>query len=386
MEGIKRFSTYATLSAFALILIFPISVQALGISPAGLGIQYEPGVNKTYAYYVRGEGGQMKVRIWSRGLLSDMMKPSEDIVILQPGEVHWFNVVVSMPENIDRFGVFVNEVVATQVVEQTGAEGIGAYSEVSGLVWIAIPYPYKFIEVKITAPNVALSKPVPFSVGLTSRGKENTTASGIIIVNDSEGKTATTLYIPQTFVETLKTETVNVVWNALGAAPGKYFAKAIVEYGGDGPGIGDTEFKIGDVLIKIENISYNTKIRPDDIVRFDLDLESYWNEKIDDIYMTLEATGKEGKGAGSSKSESSYINSWERKKITIYWDTKGLDEGEYQVTFKVNYRGKVTEKSINVELRNPSEIPYMLILVAAIIAAAVIIALLYMRKRKKASR
>jgi hypothetical protein len=365
-------------------------VQALGIANAETGIEYEPGLNETYEFYVRGGPQMSKVNIWTRGALSKYIKPSIETVTLGPGEVRHFDVTVDIPEKPEIYGLITNEVVATEMPPEAEV-GVGAFVEVSAYIRIYIPYPWKYLELSFPVPNVAISQPVPFKITIYSRGELNVTARGIVNVTDSEGKNMAILHTDDKFVEAKKTETMEAVWNTTGIDAGRYYAGAAVEYGGEKPATANTEFKIGDLIIKIQNISHKDDIKPDEIVRFEIDLESYWNEEIKNVYVNLFAYDENGGAVGTSKSETIDIATWVSRKVLTYWDTTNLKEGEYDIKFVVNYAGKTAEKNIRVEIKlppppplpPPPEFPYATLLILLAVAAIILAVAVYIKRGKR---
>jgi hypothetical protein len=373
---------FAIFIGLSLLMIWSVPVQAIGISPPGIGINFEPGFNETYKYYVRA-GSNGNIRIWVRGELAEYIKPSVENLTLNPGEVRWFDVTVELPQELERPGRHTSSIVATESAPPTST-GVGSIAEVSSHFHVEVAYPGKYLEVRLHAQNVNLGKPVIFAVSLTSRGEENVTASSIIKVFNLEGNNLATLYTSEELIESKKSGSLEAEWDTSGIPPGLYFANTSVEYGADEPVTASTSFKIGDVLIKIINVSYQDDIQPGDIVKFDVELDSYWNEKITDAFITLGVL-KDGEEVGSSTSETFDIAAWRKKVVRIFWDTEDLEEGEYHARFTVNYLEKTTEKTIEVEIKptpNPliDLIPYI---IAAVLIAIIAVIAIYARRRRK---
>ncbi len=376
----KKLMLFAVCCLF--IIILSDCAAAIGIAPGRIIINFVPGFNKTYRFYVRGGTAGIPINISCRGDLCEYIKPSiDEQILLNPGEIRWFSVTVELPEEIEKPGKHECKLIAAEVVPGEPGTGVAAYSAVGAQIWIYVPYPGKYLEARLSAPNVGLSEPVPFTISLTSRGLENVTASGVIKVADVEGKNLATLYTNQKLIESRTSDSMEAVWDTAGMPPGKYYATATVEYGSEKPATAATEFKIGDILIKIINITYQDDIYPGDIVKFELDLDSYWNQKISDAYVTLEAM-KDGKGAGSSKSETFDMDAWKSGRIPIFWDTGDLEADKYEAKFTVHYLERTTEKTIEVEIKPPPN-PYLLLIIIAPILAAIAAIAVYLKKRKK---
>ena len=130
----------STLSiALTLLVIHSVSVQAIGISPPGIGIYFKPGFKETYHYYVRaGSNGNIMISV--RGDLAEYIKPSVDNLTLSPGEVRWFDVTIELPQELERPGRYTNAVSATErLIGPT--VGVGSVAEVSSIFIVEVPYP-----------------------------------------------------------------------------------------------------------------------------------------------------------------------------------------------------------------------------------------------------
>jgi len=377
----KSLSTVALTVFFMFLVSATTSAFAIGIAPGRIVIDYEPGYNRTFLYYIRGGSPGVPIVMTTRCDLSEYIKPSIDKILLEPGEIRYFSVTVDLPDEIEKPGRHECEVTA---VEQPEGEdgGITAISAVTSQVWINVPYPTKYLEASLSAPNVNLSEPVHFNIGLISRGLENVTTRGIIKVSDVSGKNLATLYTAEKFVESLQRENLEAVWDTQGLPPGSYHADATMEYGGDKPALSSANFKIGDVLLLITNITHPDEISPGDIVKFEIYIDSYWNQEITDAFVNLEVL-KDGSVVGVSKSESFDIEPWKSRIIPIFWDTGKLEEGEYGAGFTAHYEGRTSEKSINVEIKSPQNPYLLLIIIAAIVIALVIAGIIYYKKKKK---
>jgi hypothetical protein len=367
------------------IIMFAGSVSAIGIAPSLVRIDYEPGFNDTYRYYVRAGPHDSLVNITSRvNIKCDLrkfIKPSITEASLRKNEIRYFNVDVQLPEEPPRPGLHECGVVAEEMASGAGGGGVSAYAAVMGLIYIYVPYPDKYIEARLGAPNVNLGDPVEFTLSLVSRGLKNVTASSVIKVTDSEGKNLATLYTDEMFVESRKSASTKATWDTTGFPAGRYSAEATVEYGGESPVIAGTQFKIGEMLIKVTNLTYPEHIYTNDIVKIELELDSYWNSKITGAYIALEVYDTEGIRMGNPKSETFDIDAWDKKTIPVFWDTSGLEEGTYELRFTVNYEGRTTEKSISLEIETVPDYSMIILLLAAV--AILFVAIIYYLLRRK---
>jgi hypothetical protein len=367
------------------LIILSSEAQAVGIAPAILQIENGQGFTKTYNYYVRGgsRGGEITIKVSCRNDvgLEQYIKPEFESLYFNPGELKYFKVYVDIPSNFSIPGRHLCTVDASEV-PSPGTSTMSAFSSISSQIYIQIPYPEKFIEATLSAPNVNVSMPVPFTISVKSLGLEDVLTSGIIRVTDSEGKNMGTLYTEQILVKSLERGVIGAEWDSTGNPPGIYRAEATVEYGGDSPAIADTIFRLGDIYIDIKNITVPEEINPDKVVKFVIISESFWNMRIEDVYIELEVS-RDSAMTRSSRSESFDMDPWEEKSVTVYLDTSGMEEGDYDAVFTAHYSGKYTEESIKVEIKEPLNMLLLAIVIAIIIAAAAILAILIRKRRKR---
>ena len=371
---------------FAFLTLSGIRADAIGISPGRIEVGFEPGFNYRYNFYVRGSDRAMDIHVYTKISeecgLGEYINPTINKLRLSPGEIVYFDVGVSLPQEMPEPGKHDCRVIAEEIPPE-GVGGVAAYSAVSTQIWIWVPYPQKYIEATLSAPNVNLSERVPFTVTLESRGLENVTAGGTIKVTDSDSRNLATLTTSPVFVESLGSGLLTAEWDTTGVPAGRYSATATVDYGSDAPAVSTAGFKIGDMLVRINNITYPEHIYPKDIAKIYLTLDSFWNDEIDGVYVNLEVR-KDGTTLANSRSESFVINAWSSETVPIFWDTEDLGEGTYDAIFTVHYSGRTTSVQDSVRIESILD-PYNMILsIVAIVAVAMAILLYRRRKRKKA--
>ena len=354
---------------------------ALGISPPRITIDFKPGFNSTYIYYVRGEDREMPVGRLIRCDLEQYITtdlPQE--TVLRAGEVRFFNLSVNLPQRIETPGVHYCRITIYQMPQQ-GGSGMGAYAGITGQIWITVPYPAKYLVASLQATDVNLTNPVEFTLTLRSMGLENVTARSSLDIIDEFGRSIQKIDMGEAYIPTMAMEHVPAVWHHSGLPPGRYSARATVEYGGDEPSSASTDFKIGDILLRIGNITYPGIYSGDRVVKFQADVESLWNEDIDDAFLTL-FVSKDGQTLFEGKSENFLIGAWANVTVPVFWDISGLEEGAYLANFTVYYSGRSSQKAILVEISPPPN-DYLMYLIIAAIAAAALIALYLVRKRRR---
>lgn len=377
------------LKVLSIVVIFLISivgtVDAIGISPPIIDITFEPNYNHTYSFYVRNtENYPLPVLITPEGPQAQYIKPSiTDVIILQPKELKTFSVNIELPEEIDTPGLHITYIRAEQYRSPDDAKSgtVSAYAAVSALVYVRVPYPGKYVESTLNIENVKIGEPVNFKMLFTSRGEEDSLVSGNLKVYDPDGNDIATFYFGDMFVESKGSASHTITWDTMGLPPGKYKAEATIDYGGTKPYTISKEFKIGDILMQIENVSYNV-IHPNEIAKIKVTLDSYWNEDIDGVFMEM-AVFDGNQEIFRSKSESFLMKSWDSKNVLLYWDVGDIEPGEYRLEFTANYRDKVSERVEYVEVKSAFDMNLIIILIVISVAVAIFFAIIVLRRKKK---
>jgi hypothetical protein len=380
-NGLRIPSLYALV--FLLILSAPAS--AIVMAPAIKYIDYEPGFNASYTFSVMGASPGTYIRIHKTGELKEYFKTS--ITELPPGAGKtYFTVDVELPEEegILPPGTHYVAIIAGEypVTEREGT--LAAYAAVEGKIFIRVPYPHKFLKVSINTPNVNIGEPVDFYLFFENLGLEDLVATGVVRVYDDSGKLLATLYTNEIFVGSGNNTNMEVTWDAGEALPGRYYATFEAEYGGAQTATSRKDFKVGDILLRIINVTQPESIEPGDIAKFEVHIDSFWNQKISNAFVSLEAL-LDGAVMGGSKSESFDIDAWEDVHVQVFWDTDGLEDGTYDLNFTAYYEGRSTEKIIEAEIKTPLDFS-LLIIAAALVIIIAIVAIVFLLKRRKRDR
>jgi len=329
-------------TALLVSLLLTNTVYAIGISPSRTEIDFEPGLSETFTFYVvNTEKKAMDVGVYKTGDLSEYITLSTNsLSFSQVDSVKSFTVTLNLPQSIEKPGISDNRIgIIESLLEGIG---IGARAGVEAQLWVRVPYPGYYAEVGFDAPDVAVGDTTNFTISITSRGTESMTASGRILVYDGEVQIAT-LDAGQVSLEPDESKTLQAEWSTQGIKPGLYRAVASVNYPGKTVEVEKT-FHIGTLQVEILNIS-STRVQLGEIAKFDVALQSIWNEPISDVYVELEII----EGINSplkTKSETFSLGSWETRTVKIYADTEKLSEGLYDVRATVYYANQTTVKEL----------------------------------------
>ncbi len=377
----------------AIILILTKTSFALGVSPAVVKYNFEPGLEKIVKYSVFGDANQ-KLELYVSGDLAEYVELDKDNLV--GGGT--FIAKLKLPKYIKKPGkhriiIGVREKIDEELLEQA----IGTSVTIQVVMYIYVPYPGKYLEVALKSHNVNVGEPVNFELEIKSQGKEDITIIPRIEIT-SQNKTIETLYFKEREIKSQEGIKLKKTLDTTNYNPGKYNAVAIVDYGKIARA--ESEFKIGELVIYITN--YTKQIVIGDIKSFDIEIESRWNDNIDGAYAEVFIFNKSKSSSGSTsevlisfKTSSTKLTPWGRKTITGFFDTSNFTEGFFDANITLVYYGKEVGKSSSelVKIEFVEEKDYnLIILIAAIIAGVVVLCMVfllikkYLLKNKKRKR
>lgn len=165
-----------------------------------------------------------------------------------------------------------------------------------------------------------------------------------------------------------KTKTFQDSFNIQDLDSGVYTAVAVVDYGKEIKQ--EKEFKIGTLEIKI--ISYTKNFQQGKINKFDIGIESFWNEEIKDVYASVSVTN-EGIILDQLKTPEIDLKPWASENLTGFVDFQETPTGKYKAGIYVHYSNKSEYKLVYVYVKDLADKPLNYLLIGAIIVGLILI-------------
>jgi len=223
--------------------------------------------------------------------------------------------------------------------------------------------------------------------GITTRGPTHTNPMTITTIAESGTRLKVRLHggfgftsCGYTTVAVGTTETLTAQWNTSGVNPGVYRAIATVVYD-ENTATTEVQFKVGELLIKIVDVVVEDIVQRS-IGRFDIQIESFWNELISDVYAEVKILDGETV-IESIKTESVDMEPWAKKTIKAYWDTKGVEVGSYDARVILHYADKTTEERVTVNVVKFRRVLFNVAIVAVLAAVIALAVVLFMRAKER---
>lgn len=275
---------------------------------------------------------------------------------------------------------------------------IATQTGVGSTIIINVPYPGKYATIGLEAPNTKKDEPILFKVVIDNLGEEalNDVKADIRIEDIEEGKLVGLMSTSAASVEPFKSEEAYQLWETTGIEPARYRAIATLDYGGDKPATSEARFMIGKRFVEFKGATRNGTSNK--INQFDITVENWWGERLGNVYADVAMYNASGISAGTFRTVSTELNSWEAKQISGFWNAEQWGAGRYAADIKIKYEGQETPVKWDFELISPEKkeagleialgklkslVVSPIFILMAIILAIVIIDVFWLKRRKE---
>jgi hypothetical protein len=323
-----------------LIILSSLKVKAIvGVSPGIYEVDFEPGLKGRYAFdFIFDEG--VEAEIYTEGDLAQYVEIDRDSLV---GE----GLVISLMELPDTIDVPGPHKIFIGARQATGPGGsVGLVGNVRGIILVKVPYPGKYAELDVfETTNANQGEPINITLTVLNLGKESINADVFVEIYDEENESMGRIYLGSSFIETTKSYKFDKTVDTSGYKPGDYKIKAIVNYEG---GVLEREksFRLGALELKISN--YTKEFERDKINPFEIEVESFWNNKIKDVYLDAQIIGYDI----SFLTPSAEVDRWQKVKFTGFFDTTGIKEKKFKANVTINYADKKTSKIVDLKFKS----------------------------------
>jgi len=369
---------------FGLIFLFFVSsVFAVGISPPKSIVYFEPNIVEKIDFFVVNMGDEdSRIKIFFEGELSNLVLWEDQTIDLKSGEKKDFSFLLTMPSSFDAPGDYRINLIAQEIPieEESGGTYIGAVTSVTSPVYIRVPFEGPYLGVKLVTDPSSVGQIVKSTVFLENLGSISlNNLQGKIDIVSSGGEIVKEI----TFTESLglnEFKEIELFWDSTGMESGIYTGKLLISYNGK-TAESEPKFKMGDVFIKI--LDFQKELVTGKINNYFIKMESYWNDVIKDVYVTLiiNVAGEEY----NFKSISFDLEAWEEKEINMYIALEEgiskLPEGEYDATIGIFYEELSNSEDFILKIK--SDTNYLIIFGVVFIVILCILFGLYIFKNKK---
>ncbi len=322
---------------FFVLIISMQLVSSLGIVPAKVELDYRPGYENTFNYRFSGASDITKdVEVFLEGELSEYMEANEHI--LNPRRENSFEVTLKLPEEGLKPGKNIGYVgVRERIDEELVGGNVGTAVNIRSVFIVNVEYPGKYLELSFKSHNVNEGEPINFELGVVNKGDKDVVMNPRIEIYTNEGELIETLTLREREIKSQERIDLQKPLDTTGYTPGKYYAIAKVEYdNGNMISEVESEFRIGELIVNILN--YTERIKINGLQKFELEVESGWNNKIEGVYASV-SISNETQFMDEFKTSPTDLSPWQSKDIYGYLDTSIFSKGMYEADVTVTYYG-----------------------------------------------
>lgn len=337
----------------------------LGVTPSSYEIDFEPNLKKSFVFrFILPD--DVNSEIFVESSLSEYI--NLDKTFLKGGGV--VVVLLELPAKIEVPGDHIIKVLA---MEHTGSSGgVSISLAVAGIIKLKVPYPGKYAELDLETQNANQGESVRLDLEVFSKGDEDIYATAYIDIFNGESF-INRFELGSQLIEHAKSAKFSKTLETKEYLAGDYNATAVVNYGGEKPAISSKIFRLGHLFVGISD--YTDKFEENKINRFVIEVESFWNEKIEDLYAEVEIVGYDE----VFKTPSTSLDPWKKTTLTGFFDTTKIKGSKFEANITLNYHGETTSKL--VELKLNKEFDYIIYL-TIIVSIATLFSLLYLLKSR----
>lgn len=328
-------------------IILP-GVFALGITPGRTTLDYEDGLEKEIAFSIlNNEHKNMKVLLMVQGELNESITLYENLVEFIPSEESKsFSYKVKLPDKIAKDpGLHTAEIVALEIPEAgSGKTFVGATVAVASQLYVYVACPGKCVETDLNVLDAEANGTATFIVPVTNRGKLGIgEVRAVIDIYTSLNEEVTTIDTDYYPLEPGARTELTGKWE-VNVPSGNYLARVTVFYDGESRSF-EKEFSVGEQMLSIESILVNN-FQLGEIAKLQILVENKFNQELKSVFANLLVYNKQDQIMADVKSAAQDIEPLSKRELIAYWDTIGVEEGEYNGKLMVNYGEKSTDKNL----------------------------------------
>lgn len=373
-----------SINAIIMLVILTSSVNVSAVGIAGTTSDYVffyPGLTKTYEFMVISNTDRpMEHIVELNGELAPYFKASKQSLFIESNGAGWFTATMTLPQNLTP-GEHKGYVCAleSQARGGGGSEGnvIGTRVRVCSVFTVFSAYPGIYVDFSLYTEDINQGEDEKIQMTVTNYGTENVTVNGVIDIyfnnftlkkEDKIGSLTTN----SEFIKMGEQKVLQAILSTKNLEIGEYRAVATLYY----PGNQTTKergFRMGDIHVAIVNFT-DTAAR-NKLNMLKVNARSNWNQKIEEVYSSIEILDSSGNIISSMKSPPVSINPWETNTLSSYWDTNGLNltQNEYDMKVILYYQDKNTTSTGKIKIVNERKISLMMILIVILIILVLVL-------------
>jgi hypothetical protein len=299
-------------------------VAVSGVVPGSYEIDFEPGYSGEFVFdFVL----DVDADLYVEGDLARYVKLDRDRVSGREEAV----AILNLPPEIKSPGV--NYIFI-------GARGEGV--DVRGAIKVVVPYPEKYVELELNAPNVNAGEIVDVGLRMFNLGKQDVNVTPVVEIY-SAGERVEIFEGRSGAIGVSGILDFNVPFDSSNYSAGDYVAVALVDYGDEVARV-ENVFRLGEFAVRILN--YTDEFVEGEIGRFEIEVENLWDYGMDEVYAEVRIIGS-GVGFDSSIVK---LGGWEKRVLVAAFDGSSFVGGEVDAKIILHYDGEVVSEDVKLKI------------------------------------
>jgi hypothetical protein len=358
---------------FLMLLPF-VNAGYIGISPAKHEIYFEPYLERVFTFNVFSSSTNRENEIYVKGDLAEYVELSRTSFVKETS----LDAILRLPGHIEKPGkhrILIGARETSFQFNETG-QGIGGLAAIQAPIYVIVPYPGKYAEVKFIIFDVNEGENVSFRLEVHNLGNEKIFFRPEITVKKGEQELQKKVLDYQT-LESKEKYNVEDTIDSGNLTPGEYGAILNFDYGKKVTI--EKDFRIGTLYVNITD--YSNRFIAETTNKFYVQVENLWNSPLRKVYSEVTITDK---GNIIKKFRLPFIDlkPWEKANLTGLFDFSDVKAGKYIANIKVFYENKTTIKLANITFEKPGFNQTWIIVIIVVIVLLVVIIFLIIKVKK----
>ena len=308
--------------------VFAIS----GVNPRAYEVDFVPNYEGEFSFNFVIDGNS-KVDLYVDGDLAEYVSLNKEWISGRESVV----VSLRLPSWINNPGVNEIRIVAGDVVS---------------VIKINVPYPEKYVELELNAPNVNVGDSVGINLEVFSKGSEAVMANSrieIYKIEDWELEIEQIGKLVDVFEadgEIVINESEMFEWgiDTSDYSMGQYLAVAVVDYG-EGVAQIENSFKVGGLLVRILN--YTEEFTKNKIDKFEIEVENLGDDDIKGIYAGINIVGFSEEEFVTSSIE---LKKWRTATLSGFLDSSEILGEKIEAEIVLYYDGEMSSQVVELKI------------------------------------
>lgn len=343
---------------FILLILISLTPNtfALGVTPGRTTLNYAPELEREIDFSVlNNEHKDMQILLTVQGELNGSIGLNSGIFDFKSNEESKsFKYKFKIPEGIEKSpGLHTAEIIALEV-PKANEKGtyVGATLAVVSQLYLYVPYPGKYVDADLNVLDAESNGTATFIVPVINRGKVGVGEVRALIdvynnLNEKVGSVETDYFSLNPGARTELTGKWNV-----SVPSGGYLAKVSVFYDGESRNF-EKQFGVGIQMLSIESILVNN-FKLGEIAKLQILVENRWGQELKSVSSNLIVYNKDSQIMADVKSASETVPALSKKELIAFWDTVGVQEGDYSGKLMVRYGERSSDKNLVLKVSENS--------------------------------